>query len=169
MKALRLLLRVEEMGDTAATASPPSPSPACGGGLGWEPAPRHRLCCHRVIQASIGFALGVALALPCEAAERAKAEVHCVPAGPPLTYQCLIRLTHARTGSPLTGARLTVGADMPSMPMAHAVKPVPATPAGEPGLYRARIVLEMTGEWALQLKLSAPFRDLIVIRQAFSE
>jgi hypothetical protein len=118
-----------------------------------------------------GYVLGVALtlALPCEAAERAKAEVRCVPAGRPLTYQCLIRLTHARTGAPLTGAQLTVGADMPSMPMAHAVKPVAATATREPGLYRARIELEMTGEWALQLKLSAPFRDQIVIRQRFGE
>jgi len=117
----------------------------------------------------VGLVLGVALALACEAAERAKAEVECAPAGRALTYQCLIRLTDARTGAPLTGARLTVGADMPSMPMAHAVKPVAATPAGEPGLYRVRIELKMTGEWALQLKLSAPFRDRIVRRQRFEE
>jgi hypothetical protein len=116
-----------------------------------------------------GLVLGVALGLPCAAAERARAEVRCVPAGVALTYQCLIRLTYARTGAPLTGARLTVGADMPSMPMAHAVKPVAAAPAGEPGLYRARIELEMTGEWALQLRLSAPFRDQIVSRQRFEE
>ncbi|HEU5283551.1 MAG TPA: FixH family protein [Burkholderiales bacterium] len=115
------------------------------------------------------FVLGVALALPCAAAERANAEVRCAPADRALTYQCLIRLTHARTGAPLTGARLTVGADMPSMPMAHAVKPVAAAPAGEPGLYRVRIELEMTGEWALQLRLSAPFRDRIVSRQRFDE
>jgi hypothetical protein len=111
----------------------------------------------------------VALALSCEAAERARAEVRCAPAEAALTYDCLIRLTHAGTGSPLTGARLTVGADMPSMPMAHAVKPVAATPAGEPGLYRVRIELEMTGEWALQLRLSTPFRDRIVRRLRFDE
>lgn len=116
-----------------------------------------------------GLVLGVTLALSCEAAERARAEVRCAPAGVALTYDCVIRLTHARTGAPLTGARLTVGADMPSMPMAHAVRPVTATPAGEPGLYRARIELEMTGEWALQLTLSAPFRDRIVSRQRFDE
>ena len=115
----------------------------------------------------LACALGIALALPCQAAERAKAEVRCAPADRPLAYECSIRLTHARTGAPLTGARLTMGADMPSMPMAHAVKPVAATPTGEPGLYRARIDLEMTGEWALQLKLSAPFRDQIVTRQRF--
>jgi hypothetical protein len=115
------------------------------------------------------LALGIALALSCEAAERARAEVRCAPTGATLTYDCLIRLTHARTGVPLTGAQLTVGADMPSMPMAHAVKPVAATPAGEPGLYRARIELEMMGEWALRLELSAPFRDRIVSRQRFDE
>ncbi len=114
-----------------------------------------------------GLVLGIALALSCEAADRARAEVRCTPAGVALTYDCLIRLTHAGTGAPLTGAQLTVAADMPSMPMAHAVKPVGATGAGEPGLYRARIELEMGGEWALQLTLSAPFRDRIVSRQRF--
>jgi hypothetical protein len=116
-----------------------------------------------------GLVLGIALALSCEAAERARADVRCTPAGVALTYDCLIRLTHAGTGAPLTGARFTVGAGMPSMPMAHAVKPVPAISAGEPGLYRARIELEMAGEWALQLTLSAPFRDRIVSRQRFDE
>ncbi|HXV08367.1 MAG TPA: FixH family protein [Burkholderiales bacterium] len=117
----------------------------------------------------LGLLVGAAAAMSCEAAERARAEVRCAPAGVALTYDCLIRLTHAGTGAPLAGARLTVGADMPSMPMAHAVKPVAATPAGEPGLYRARIKLEMTGEWALHLRLSAPFRDRIVSRQRFDE
>jgi hypothetical protein len=117
----------------------------------------------------VGLLVGAAAALSCEAAERARAEVRCTLAGVALTYDCLIRLTHARTGAPLTGAQLTVAADMPSMPMAHAVKPVAATGAGEPGLYRARIELEMRGEWALRLKLSAPFRDQIISLQHFDE
>jgi hypothetical protein len=115
------------------------------------------------------IALAAALAAPGEAAERARAEVRCTPAGPALTYDCLIRLTHARTGAPLKGARLTVGAEMPSMPMAHNVKPVAARPANESGLYRARIEVEMTGEWVLELKLSAPFRDQIVSPQRFEQ
>jgi hypothetical protein len=113
------------------------------------------------------IALAAALAVPGEAAERARAEVSCTPAGRALTYDCLIRLTHAHTGAPLRGARLTLGADMPSMPMAHNVKPVAARPADEPGLYRARIELEMAGQWVLEIKLSAPFRDQIVSPQRF--
>ena len=112
-------------------------------------------------------ALAAALAVPAEAGERARAEVSCTPAGRTLTYECRIRLTHARTGAPLGGARFTVRADMPSMPMAHNVKPIAATPLDEPGLYRVCIELEMAGEWVLELKLSAPFRDQIVSRQRF--
>ena len=113
------------------------------------------------------IALAAALATSAEAAERAGAEVKCTPAGRPLTYECVIRLTHARTAAPLSGARFTVRADMPSMPMAHNLKPVTATPLDEPGLYRARIEVEMAGDWVLELKLSAPFRDQIVSPQRF--
>ena len=61
-------------------------------------------------------------------------------AGVPLTgtdfvYDCVIRLK--RAGQPLTGADITVGADMPSMPMAHNVKPVKAKPGKAPGEYLA--------------------------------
>jgi hypothetical protein len=93
---------------------------------------------------------------------RAKADVTCRPATPPLQYECTITLTNARTNEPLTGAALTVGADMPSMPMMHNVRPVKATPGEAPGTYQARLALEMHGDWALQLNLSGPVRDRIV-------
>ena len=57
---------------------------------------------------------------------RAKADVACRPAGAMLEYDCTIKLTNARTNEPLTGVTLTVGADMPSMPMMHNVRPVKA-------------------------------------------
>ncbi|OFX05581.1 MAG: hypothetical protein A3D94_18455 [Alphaproteobacteria bacterium RIFCSPHIGHO2_12_FULL_66_14] len=93
---------------------------------------------------------------------RAKADVACRPTSTALHYDCTIRLTNARTGEPLGGVTLTVGADMPSMPMMHSVRPVAAPPEPESGSYRARLALEMHGDWALQLNLSGPLRDRVV-------
>ena len=49
-----------------------------------------------------------------------------------------------------------VGADMPSMPMAHNVRPVQATAGPEAGTYRARLTLEMHGDWALRIDVTGP-------------
>jgi len=97
---------------------------------------------------------------------RAKADVACRPAGATLEYDCTIKLTNARTSEPLSGVTLTVGADMPSMPMMHNVRPVKAT-AGDAGTYQTRLVLEMHGDWALQLNLSGPVRDRVVANIRF--
>jgi hypothetical protein len=93
---------------------------------------------------------------------RAKADVACSPTATVLQYDCTIRLTNARTSEPLSGVTLTVGADMPSMPMMHNVRPVKATPGEHSGTYRASLVLEMHGDWAIQLNLSGPLRDRVV-------
>ena len=57
---------------------------------------------------------------------RAKADVTCKPTEKQFEYDCTIKLSNARTGEPLTDVTLTVGADMPSMPLAHNVRPVKA-------------------------------------------
>ncbi len=101
------------------------------------------------------------------AAERAKAKVTCRPAGEHLVYDCTIMLTGRKSGAPIAGAKITVSADMPSMAMAHNVRPVQATPAGKPGLYSLRIKLAMMGDWALRMKISGPVRDLVVVRHKF--
>jgi len=69
----------------------------------------------------------------------------------------------------VSGAEVSVGADMPSMPMAHNVKPVKAKPGAAPGEYDARIELEMYGEWALKLNVRGPARDVIVKKLDFRE
>jgi hypothetical protein len=51
---------------------------------------------------------------------------------------------------------------MPSMPAAHNVRPVKATEEQDKGTYRARIALEMYGDWALRLDLSGAVRDRMV-------
>jgi hypothetical protein len=116
-----------------------------------------------IVGATLACFAGVATA----ANERAKAEVSCRPATDTLQYDCVIKLTNARTGAPLTGVTLTVGADMPSMPMMHNVRPVKASPAQEPGAYQARVVLEMHGDWALQLNVSGSVRDRVIKTMRF--
>ena len=100
-------------------------------------------------------------------ADRADAEVRCEPTGEHLAFDCAVRLTNRRTGAPVEGARITVHADMPSMPMSHRLSPVQTEPSGEPGTYRLRIVLEMPGVWALRLDVSGPLRDVVVARLDF--
>jgi hypothetical protein len=92
---------------------------------------------------------------------RARADVVCEPTKETLKYDCKIRLVDARTNAPLTGVTLTVGADMPSMPGAHNVRPVTAEAQGD-GNYRALLELEMTGVWALRLDVEGATRDRVV-------
>jgi hypothetical protein len=101
------------------------------------------------------------------AAQRVEAAMQCNATGTDFVYECVISLS--RGGQPLSGARISVGADMPSMPMAHNVKPVKATPADRPGEYRATLDLDMQGEWAVKLRLSGPVRDLLVLHYDFTE
>jgi hypothetical protein len=112
------------------------------------------------------FALTCLAAAPAWA-QRAQASLECRFTGTDFVYDCVIRLQ--RGGAPLAGAQITVGADMPSMPMAHNVKPVKATPGREPGSYEARLDLEMTGEWAVKLRLAGPVRDQLVLLYEFDE
>jgi YtkA-like len=113
-------------------------------------------------------ALLVALSGDAGAADaRTRADVTCAPTAKALQYDCTIKLTDARTGAPLSGVSLTVGADMPSMPMAHNVRPARARAGKEPGVYSARIELEMHGDWALRLDIAGPFRDRIVKTMRF--
>jgi hypothetical protein len=106
------------------------------------------------------------LALPPLAyAQAPKADLDCKATGEDFVYDCTIVLT--RGGQPLAGAEVTVGADMPSMPMAHSLRPAKAKPGTKPGEYKARLDLEMLGEWAIKLRLDGPVRDLLVLHYEF--
>jgi len=110
--------------------------------------------------------LALLLAAPAAGAERLRAELACAPIpGEDLDYACTVRLADA-AGNPAEGVALSLGADMPSMPMAHNVAPVQARPAG-PGRYEATLKLEMHGVWAVKLRLGPPRNDLIVRRLRF--
>ena len=107
------------------------------------------------------------LASPPAFAQKTEARLDCKHTGTDFIYDCRIALE--RAGQPLSGAEITVGADMPSMPMAHNTKPVKAKPTGKPGEYLARLDLEMTGEWAVKLRIAGPVRDQLVLHYLFTE
>ena len=101
------------------------------------------------------------------AGERKDTDVVCKPTVERLVYDCLITLKGKKSGEPIPDAQFTVGADMPSMPGAHNVRPVAAEPTNETGRYRARLHLEMMGEWALRLDFTKPVRDRVVRKLHF--
>lgn len=116
-----------------------------------------------MLPALLPVLLSVLIAGAARAADRAEAEVTCLPTRDKLVYDCLVRLTNLQSKAVVTGAEVMVSADMPSMPMAHNVRPVSAAPiSGEPGVYGFRLHLEMQGEWALKIGVNKPFRDLVI-------
>ena len=117
---------------------------------------------------SAAFVVAVLLPMSADADARKAAEVACTPVEKrALVYDCTIALKAGKGGAPVVDAEFTVGADMPSMPGAHNVRPVPAEPHGMPGMYRARIELEMMGEWVLKLDFTKPRRDRLVRKLRF--
>jgi hypothetical protein len=100
-------------------------------------------------------------------AQRAQADMRCTHTGTDFVYDCVVHVK--RAGEPVSELSITAGADMPSMPMAHNVKPVKAHPGKAPGEYRFRLDLDMPGEWAVKLRLSGPVRDVVVVRYTFTE
>jgi hypothetical protein len=119
---------------------------------------------NRMLAAIAAFACAAGPAL---AQERMGADVSCKRVGQTMEYDCLLMLKGKLSGQPVQGAGIVVGADMPSMPMAHNIKPVKAEATGKPGEYRFRLALEMHGEWALKIRLSKPRQDLIVHTMTF--
>jgi hypothetical protein len=115
-----------------------------------------------IVLAAAGLAATAALA-----ADRVAAAIDCKAAAGTLVYDCIIKLRNARTSAPLEQASITVGADMPSMPMAHNVRPVIANATGTPGEYHVRLTLEMYGDWAVRLKIGGPLKDRLVLLKGF--
>ena len=100
-------------------------------------------------------------------AQKIDATLSCKTTGTDFVYDCVIRL--ARGGQPLEGVTITIGADMPSMPMAHNVKPIKAAPGKRAGEYEAKLDLEMLGEWAVKLRLAGSVRDQLILHYEFDE
>jgi hypothetical protein len=105
---------------------------------------------------------------PAFAADRAKTAMSCTAAAD-LVYECTLEVTNARTGVPIEGAKIVLGADMPSMPMVHNMPPVEFQASGTPGQYKAKFPLDMRGAWAIRLRISGPLRDEVVNVYEFGE
>jgi len=107
------------------------------------------------------------LLAPLAAAAQTRADVQCKPSGKDLIYDCVVRL--ARADQPVTGAQLTVAAEMPSMPGEHGQKAVNARPGKGPGEYLVRLDLDMPGEWDLKLRLTGAVRDQLLLHCEFDQ
>lgn len=97
-------------------------------------------------------------------AQQVQAKLDCKLSDTDFVYDCIIRLK-----PPKRGVRISVSAEMPSMPMQHDTAPVRATPGKAPGEYRAQLDLEMPGEWAVTLRLSGAARDVLVLNHSFPD
>ncbi len=86
------------------------------------------------------------------------AAVSCVPLAHALTQLCTVTLTDRATGRRVEGATVTLHADMPSMPLAHSVRPVRAAPTAG-GTYAGTLELEMTGRWVVAVRVTGPVND----------
>ena len=119
----------------------------------------------------IHLAAAVLVLLPPAAAlagERPAVDVACTATGEKLVFHCTFDVMGRKTRQPVEGAVFKVGADMPTMPMAHNVKPIrPAPVAGEPGSYQGVLELEMPGEWALKITFDEPVRDVVIEKLTF--
>ena len=121
----------------------------------------------RISLAALALSAALMAGGPALAGERVAADVSCTPAAERLTYDCTIMLKGKKSGDPVEGAEIIVRADMPSMPLAHNVRPVKAAPASMPGHYITTLELEMLGEWALTLDVSGRTRDRVVKKLDF--
>jgi hypothetical protein len=97
------------------------------------------------------------------AADKKSGQVECAATDVRLAYDCIITLANKKTGQAINDAEFTVSADMPSMPGAHAVRPVAVMNHGM-GMYHIQLVLEMYGEWALTMDFTQPKRDRVVTK-----
>ena len=123
----------------------------------------------RFVISAIIAAFVCATATAALAADRAKVAMSCSAFGNKFAYDCTLDVTNARTGAPVEGANVVLGADMPSMPMVHNVPPHEFKPTGKPGQYAARVQLDMHGAWAIKLRISGPLRDEVVEVYEFGE
>ena len=90
-----------------------------------------------------------------------KSQTECDATSKKFQYNCNVLFLHKK--EPMTGYSGIVGATMPSMAMAHNVKPVKFIEKdGMAGHYEFTIQLEMLGEWMFQYDISTPKRDRVM-------
>lgn len=105
--------------------------------------------------------LGVTLSSTSFAQTNAKIKLECLSFGDEPMLACTVHLSN-KDGTPLHSGKVVLSASMPSMPMAHSVRPMVAAPSDKPGEYRGTLELEMPGVWAIQVDVSKPRRERLV-------
>ena len=97
-----------------------------------------------------------------------KSQTECTATSKKFQYNCNVIFLHKK--EPMSGYSGIVGATMPSMAMAHNVKPVKFTKKeGMAGHYKFTIQLEMLGEWMFQYDISIPKRDRVMEKLIFNK
>ena len=97
-----------------------------------------------------------------------KSQTECTATSKKFQYNCNVLFFHKK--EPMSGYSGIVGATMPSMAMAHNVKPVKFTEKEElAGHYKFTIQLEMLGEWMFQYDISIPKRDRVMEKLIFNK
>ena len=97
-----------------------------------------------------------------------KSQTECTATAKKFQYNCNVLFFHKK--EPISGYSGIVGAKMPSMAMAHNVKPVKfSEKEGMAGHYEFTIQLEMFGEWMFQYDISIPKRDRVMEKLIFNK
>ena len=95
-------------------------------------------------------------------------QTECTATAKKFEYNCNVLFLHKKKA--MSGYSGIVGATMPSMAMAHNVKPVKFTEKeGMAGHYEFIIQLEMLGEWMFQYDISQPKRDRVMEKLIFDK
>ena len=97
-----------------------------------------------------------------------KSQTECTATSKKFQYNCNVLFFQKK--EPMSGYSGIVGAKMPSMAMAHNVKPVNfSEKEGMAGHYEFTIQLEMLGEWMFQYDISIPKRDRVMEKLIFDK
>ena len=97
-----------------------------------------------------------------------KSQTDCKATSKKFQYNCNVLFLKKK--EPMNGYSGFVGAKMPSMAMAHNVKPVKFSEKEDmTGHYEFTIQLEMLGEWMFQYDISIPTRDRVMEKLIFDK
>ena len=97
-----------------------------------------------------------------------KSQTECTATSKKFQYNCNVIFSNKK--EPISGYSGIVVVTMPSMAMAHNVKPVKFTEKEEmAGHYKFTIQLEMLGEWMFQYDISQPKRDRVMEKLIFDK
>ena len=97
-----------------------------------------------------------------------KSQTECTATSKKFQYNCNVLFINKK--EPISGYSGIVGATMPSMAMAHNVRPVKfMEKEGMAGHYEFTIQLEMLGEWMFQYDITNPKRDRVLEKLVFDK